>query len=276
MEEPVRDAPNSDLIADKRVRFPALRIRVPPLLFVEALEDLTAQQRKDICDIGFGDVLELKIKELPVLLGRWLLSNFYNEKMCVLLGEEEVLPVSEKDFEKQRHDVSPAKVAQLIREDLDGGLWFKRSWRSGGGGVGNFLLLFQLFFPILQQNHFYLLCVDFKSERLEITDNSASTQPTPVKYGDTPENVKLLLSEYFTFVGEKFKSIVCENLKTKRMPMNWRDTKNKVDYGVYLMRHMKSYVGEGVAKWDCGLTSGDRSQLQRLRLRYIYEGAFHS
>ncbi|XP_031098288.1 uncharacterized protein LOC116002317 [Ipomoea triloba] len=110
-----------------------------------------------------------------------------------------------------------------------------------------------LFFPILQQNHLYLLCVDFKFERLEIIDNSASTQPTPVKYGDTLENVKLLLSECFTSVGEKFKSIVCDNLKTKRMPMTWRDTKNKVDYGMYLMRHMESYVSEAVKVLQNGI-----------------------
>nr|GMD78931.1 ulp1 protease family, C-terminal catalytic domain-containing protein [Ipomoea batatas] len=97
-----------------------------------------------------------------------------------------------------------------------------------------------LFFPILQQNHLYLLCVDFKFEWLEIIDNSASTQPTPVKYGDTPENVK-------------FKSIVCDNLKTKRMSMTWRDTKNKVDYGMYLMRHMESYVSEAVKVLQNGI-----------------------
>nr|GMC69105.1 zinc finger BED domain-containing protein RICESLEEPER 2-like [Ipomoea batatas] len=84
-------------------------------------------------------------------------------------------------------------------------------------------------------------------------------------------NLKLLLSEYFTFVGEKFKSIICENLKCKRMPRKWSDTKNKVDCGVYLMRHMESYVGESVAKWDCGLTSGDRLQLQMLSLCYMKE-----
>ncbi|XP_031106314.1 uncharacterized protein LOC116010962 [Ipomoea triloba] len=126
-----------------------------------------------------------------------------------------------------------------------------------------------LFFPILQLNHFYLLCVDFKTERLEIIDSSASTEATRVKYGDTPENVKLLLTEYFASVGEKFKSIICENLKCKRMPMKWRDTGNEVDCGVYLMWHMESYVGERVTKWDCGLTRGDRLQFQMLRLRYI-------
>nr|GMC80035.1 ulp1 protease family, C-terminal catalytic domain-containing protein [Ipomoea batatas] len=81
-------------------------------------------------------------------------------------------------------------------------------------------------------NHFYLLCVDFKIEWLEIIDNSASTEATR----------KLLLSGYFTSVGEKFKSIIFENLKCKRMPMKWRDTKNKVDCGIYLMRHMESYT----------------------------------
>nr|GME04951.1 ulp1 protease family, C-terminal catalytic domain-containing protein [Ipomoea batatas] len=117
-----------------------------------------------------------------------------------------------------------------------------------------------LFFPILQLNHFYLLCVDFKTKRLEIIDNSASTEATRLKYGDTLENVKLLLTEYFTSVGEKFKSIICENLKCIRMPMKWRDTGNEVNCGVYLMRHMESYVGERVSKWDCGLTRGDRLQ----------------
>nr|GMC92471.1 ulp1 protease family, C-terminal catalytic domain-containing protein [Ipomoea batatas]GME13469.1 ulp1 protease family, C-terminal catalytic domain-containing protein [Ipomoea batatas] len=115
-----------------------------------------------------------------------------------------------------------------------------------------------LFFPILQLNHFYLLCVDFKTKRLEIIDNSASTEATRLKYGDTLENVKLLLTEYFTSVGEKFKSIICENLKCIRMPMKWRDTGNEVECGVYLMRHIESYVGERVSKWDCGLTRGDR------------------
>nr|GME06586.1 zinc finger BED domain-containing protein RICESLEEPER 2-like [Ipomoea batatas] len=40
---------------------------------------------------------------------------------------------------------------------------------------------------------------------------------------------------------------------TKRMPMKWRDTKNKVDYGMYLMRHMESYVGEAVKVLQNGI-----------------------
>nr|GMD36094.1 zinc finger BED domain-containing protein RICESLEEPER 2-like [Ipomoea batatas] len=66
--------------------------------------------------------------------------------------------------------------------------------------------------------------------------------------GDCSAVPKLLLTEYFTSVGEKFKPIICENLKCKRTPMKWRDIGNEVDCGVYLMRHMESYVGERVTK----------------------------
>nr|GMD83396.1 zinc finger BED domain-containing protein RICESLEEPER 2-like [Ipomoea batatas]GMD86950.1 zinc finger BED domain-containing protein RICESLEEPER 2-like [Ipomoea batatas] len=67
-------------------------------------------------------------------------------------------------------------------------------------------------------------------------------------------------------VGEGLKFAVCLNLETKRMQMKWRDTKNKVDSGVYLMQHMESYGGEGVGRWDCSLVRGDITELERLRL----------
>nr|GMD76481.1 zinc finger BED domain-containing protein RICESLEEPER 2-like [Ipomoea batatas] len=53
------------------------------------------------------------------------------------------------------------------------------------------------------------------------------------------------------------------------MLMKWRDTRNKIDCGVYLMRHMESYSGEGVGSWECGLTKGDRAELNRLHLHYM-------
>nr|GMD50439.1 putative ulp1 protease family, C-terminal catalytic domain-containing protein [Ipomoea batatas] len=108
-------------------------------------------------------------------------------------------------------------------------------------------IMFQLFFPILENEHYYLLCADFETGRLEIIDNSASTESTANKYGDTIDNA------------------------TKRMQMKWRDHRNKIDCRVYLMRHMESYCGEGVNRWVCGLKKGDRSELNSLRLHYIKE-----
>nr|GMD80998.1 uncharacterized protein LOC109189836 [Ipomoea batatas] len=128
-----------------------------------------------------------------------------------------------------------------------------------------------LFFPIVESKRFYLLCVNFETERLEIIDSSASTEATALKYGDTPDNVKLLLYEYFKKVREGFLSGVCLNLETKRMPMKWRDSRNTIDCGVYVMRHMESFFGESVGSWVCGLAKGDRAELNRLRLHYMKE-----
>nr|GMD01987.1 Peptidase C48, SUMO/Sentrin/Ubl1 [Ipomoea batatas] len=56
-----------------------------------------------------------------------------------------------------------------------------------------------LFFPIVESKRFYLLCVNFETERLEIIDSSASTEATALKYGDTPDNVVCVRMRLFVF-----------------------------------------------------------------------------
>nr|GLL16933.1 uncharacterized protein LOC107177859 [Ipomoea trifida] len=51
----------------------------------------------------------------------------------------------------------------------------------------------------------------------------------------------------------------------------WRDSKNKIDCGVFLMRHMETYLGQGVKKLDYGLVTGDTSELHKLRMRFMKE-----
>nr|GMD88128.1 uncharacterized protein LOC109189836 [Ipomoea batatas] len=128
-----------------------------------------------------------------------------------------------------------------------------------------------LFFPMLHSSHFYLLCVDFVSGRLEIIDNSTKCPNTLDKYGPIPDNLLLLLSRYFLSLTQVAKSEWCIHFVSKRMNMKWRDANNTIDCGVYLMRHMESYAGYGVTDWDCGLVKGDQAALDRFRLKYIRE-----
>nr|GMC69110.1 zinc finger BED domain-containing protein RICESLEEPER 2-like [Ipomoea batatas] len=67
-----------------------------------------------------------------------------------------------------------------------------------------------------------------------------------------------------------------ENARKRKDDLNplrtMKDKKrNKVNCGVYLMRHMESYVREDVARWECGLFRGDQSELDSLRLHYMKE-----
>lgn len=56
----------------------------------------------------------------------------------------------------------------------------------------------------------------------------------------------------------------------ERLNMSWRDGKNKVDCGIYAIRHMETYMGNGVSDWKCGLKKGDKKQMANLRIKYLY------
>lgn len=79
-----------------------------------------------------------------------------------------------------------------------------------------------------------------------------------------------MLSEFYNKVHNG-RSILCAGLVPKRMQMAWCDSRNKIDCGVYLMRHMESFLGQGVLDWDCGLVKEEYSTLHKLRLQYMKE-----
>lgn len=50
--------------------------------------------------------------------------------------------------------------------------------------------------------------------------------------------------------------------------MSWRTTDNVDDNGVYLVRHLKVYMGEREGQWNCGLSTKNKGVLQYLRAKY--------
>nr|GMD04300.1 zinc finger BED domain-containing protein RICESLEEPER 2-like [Ipomoea batatas] len=127
-------------------------------------------------------------------------------------------------------------------------------------------------FPILRREHYFLICFDFRRYRLEVIDNETALTVNKQKYGESLEDMQIMLSEFYNKVHNG-RSILCAWLVLKRMQMSWRDSKNKTDCRVYLMRHMESFVGQGVSDWDCSLVKGDYNTLHKLRLQYMKEVA---
>ena len=52
--------------------------------------------------------------------------------------------------------------------------------------------------------------------------------------------------------------------------MSWRDNTNKVDCGVYLMRHLETYTGRDVARWECGFVADSKKGIRDLRMKYAH------
>nr|GME15878.1 uncharacterized protein LOC109175178 [Ipomoea batatas] len=105
-------------------------------------------------------------------------------------------------------------------------------------------------FPIIASQHYYMIHFDPLCERFEAIDNSSKVCKTDDKYGIVP-------------------TTLIAKLKLKRIKMSWRDNKNKVDCGVFLMRHMETFRGQLPELWDCGLEKENKDQLNVLRIKYL-------
>ncbi|KAL3648725.1 hypothetical protein CASFOL_005128 [Castilleja foliolosa] len=122
-----------------------------------------------------------------------------------------------------------------------------------------------LFFPICQSDHFYVICFDLKLRHAEILDNSPSLEDADitVKYSHIPTTLTFLESN-----GINIKAQFLKKLKFDRLKMHWRDESNRVDCGVYAMRHMETYMGGSLKSWRCGLSKNNQRTMKYLRVRY--------
>ncbi|CAH9136925.1 unnamed protein product [Cuscuta epithymum] len=131
-----------------------------------------------------------------------------------------------------------------------------------------------IMFPIHKDLHYYIYCFYTKSNIVDVIDNHQL--PDGVDFGDK-------YGESFTKMGEGFK-IFCKKVKlsgakaTNWIPrilcMPWRHNGNKVDSGIFAMRHLETFRGEG-HKWNSGFApptnEGIKAQsetLQKMRLMY--------
>lgn len=58
----------------------------------------------------------------------------------------------------------------------------------------------------------------------------------------------------------------------KILKMSWRTDTNFVDCGVFAMRHMEMYKGDGLVGFNCGFNNNEKEQkkqLNELRVKYL-------
>ncbi|KAJ0668989.1 putative Ulp1 protease family catalytic domain, papain-like cysteine peptidase superfamily [Helianthus annuus] len=131
-----------------------------------------------------------------------------------------------------------------------------------------------VFIPVLQGDHFYVLCFHLKTGKIELIDNSAAEQEFKERYKGLPDTLKVLV----LYLKKALKPTpAIEELGTseiERKEMDWRTENNSVDCGVFTMRHMETYKGEKTP-WVTGFVKEDEvnnrqnSQLHLLRHKYL-------
>ncbi|KAI3820342.1 hypothetical protein L1987_07888 [Smallanthus sonchifolius] len=136
-----------------------------------------------------------------------------------------------------------------------------------------------VFFPVIDNGHYYLICFDIKTPSIVVIDNINHQKPTTEIEGgvgpmeerktDIPTRYRDIFGKYLEIVGNP-KSSQIQSAEPLRLSFKWSTSENSNDCGIFLMRHMECY--KGISKqWDCGFEpEGKKQATQILRLRCKY------
>ncbi|KAL2933204.1 hypothetical protein RDABS01_016323, partial [Bienertia sinuspersici] len=85
---------SEDVKVDKFGCYGTLRSRMSPCSVVQVVGGLTQKQLKGIRDIGFGSLEFLKVSQLPLQLGLWIVKNFDANTCCLCIPDSEPLHIT--------------------------------------------------------------------------------------------------------------------------------------------------------------------------------------
>ncbi|KAI3794644.1 hypothetical protein L1987_37277 [Smallanthus sonchifolius] len=135
-----------------------------------------------------------------------------------------------------------------------------------------------VFFPMILSQHFYIICFNLKNPETIIIDNSALGEYN-AKYNGISE--KFQKEAFVSFIADFAhpKTDEMDDTMIKRFVMPWRTTENTNDCGIFMMRHMETYMGEEEKAWHCGFglesENVQEKQIEDLRRKYCAKILLH-
>ncbi|XP_017250717.2 uncharacterized protein LOC108221347 [Daucus carota subsp. sativus] len=128
-------------------------------------------------------------------------------------------------------------------------------------------------FPIHKNGHHYVISFNLKYPAMEIIDNIQSSEDIETRYGSLPYTLHELFVLWLkAYKGSKWELI--EKLDPVMVEMAWQTNANSVDCGIFVMRHMESFMGQPWNGWRTGLdieSVKQRGQLEDLRKMYCHD-----
>ncbi|KAH6822084.1 hypothetical protein C2S53_020094 [Perilla frutescens var. hirtella] len=150
---------------------------------------------------------------------------------------------------------APGWDDERVQSEFNGSLKLQL-WRSEKHTLRN---IDMFFFPVLSRDHYYIVCFDMRKREALVIDNSDEREGVDIRqqYGSAPFRLQTVFADHLYMEGLKTKSLMVRRACMARLEMSWRDTNNNNDCGVYVMRHMETYMGQSVNAWKCNLEKGN-------------------
>nr|XP_043639391.1 uncharacterized protein LOC122610469 [Erigeron canadensis] len=128
-----------------------------------------------------------------------------------------------------------------------------------------------LFSRICEGRQYYLLCFNLKTNKGYVIDNIEAEDDSIDRYQETIFLLGELLVDYLEY--KKHPHLKNDAFsKVERLRMIWQTSNNGIDCGIFLMRHMECFMGNGLSGLKCGFKKEgevQQKQLNCLRITYL-------
>nr|GLL33432.1 uncharacterized protein LOC109155335 [Ipomoea trifida] len=178
-----------------------------------------------------------------------------------------------EDFASLQNGCQTQTVVETSGDKKDRCVWFSDRLREDYDIAPHqsWATIDMFLFPLSDHGHYYIISVDLKKMKMDIIDNCPTPATHKSRYGSALADLQAFLASFFVNANLHERAVQVRRLKPKRMQMSWRDGTVPEDSGIYTMRHMESYLGQGVSGWECGLVKGDRNIVNDLRKKFMHD-----
>ncbi|CAH9089651.1 unnamed protein product, partial [Cuscuta epithymum] len=112
------------------------------------------------------------------------------------------------------------------------------------------------------------MCFNMQNQHVEILDSSSLQIDFEHKYSETPLVLRDMFVQFLSERGLDNNGKVFREPSINCLQMAWRELKNEHNNGLWSMRHMETYNGQGTKALDCGIKKEDAKLLNALRKKY--------
>ncbi|KVH99489.1 hypothetical protein Ccrd_022277 [Cynara cardunculus var. scolymus] len=127
-----------------------------------------------------------------------------------------------------------------------------------------------VFFLVVEPSFYYVLVFDLKRPSVAILDSQNRDGKVDDIYGASTVGLQDMMIMHLLKKGHGAWKVYPE-MDQDHIKTRWQFRENTVDAGVILMRHMDTFFGGDVMKWECGLYkegTKQKRQLKDLRTKY--------
>ncbi|KAH9604351.1 hypothetical protein KSS87_009655, partial [Heliosperma pusillum] len=233
------------------------------------LNDYWCDKTEIVCN--FGVFHNTTKKDIESLLPNTMIEAIVIESWAIMLNKMQMAGSGStrprRIFFGIAHSIVVEKMIDIDHDDEDNGESKKykaevfSTWDMWSGFYDEPLNLNaeMVFIPLLYEEHFFCMCIDFVRERLFYLDNRCYDDFDETTFAIMTDVVANTYVEYLVSKGTE-NAVKVRKFMMINVPFDWQTREHNLDCGVFMMFHMMFFYGD---IFDCELYNVEKRDLYR-------------